>query len=216
MLLRNVPFDLQSGPPTELVIAKPVRHGGYDPEILAEYEKNFPLMITRKWTGRRVIVTTVPAHDPHFGAQIRVCADKLCLDGNRIRLERELPHIIRDLQRLNLPPDTVLIGEEVFEEPRLSQLVLHGALCWHGEWLGQTAYDEVRALLAGLDFRKLPYVRTLRLEMGPLAKAQELAIQQKWDGLVIYRHDYTPTWFLGRGQTPRPDGAYLWKPPQSR
>lgn len=211
--------------PGELRICKPVDQKSYDEETLRQIKGAY---ITRKRDGWRMIVTKDRKGRIH-----------LYTDGcNQIK-DARFAHLAEELQTLDIPPLSLMVGEahlncsgkdniggvgSIFQTRDLRQAIekqtelgkihfmLFNILILDSAVCERTfkiAYDHIQFLFQDEHYDYISPIQRICLS---LEKAQERVKRAGWEGLVIYDPDYVMR-FRTDGKSPeKVDGCFKWKP----
>jgi len=208
------------------VLSKPLQQDRYELTEIYELERQGRLIITRKRDGWK-----------NFAVYTKGLW-KLYTDGmNEIRC---LDHIKKDLMKLKVPNDTVLVGEglvdvsgddnfgkvgAIFQSDTAKALKLQSEVgfvkfmtfdivIWGGKSYLNTPYRERLANLQTLlsPKKKLQNVMPLTVLDMTFDEAQKLVREKHWEGLVLYASDFVSSYRLDGKDPKRPDGCYKWKP----
>ncbi len=213
--------------PEGFVLAKPIAQENYDESIIYELERRGRLIIERKRDGWKMFALK--------GSSRKV---RLFTDGLN-EVDSRFNHIKSELEKMNLPDDTVLVGEAVvdltstddvtkvisifhssteksiqFQKTNgMAKFMVFGGVmpCRTGVEL---SYDSVYSIISNLFKMSNTLVHVFpaqALKVG-FDEAKRMVIEMGWEGLVLYDKEYRLTYRTDGKNPTRPKGCYKWKP----
>ncbi len=223
---KRLPFPLYPLHPG-FVPPKP-KHSVDDARVLA-LQKTGRLCITRK-------------RDGYYHSIVVGKSDVKIYTRGVVDVTAQFPHIVREIRGLNLPSDTLLIGEIVCLDelrnddfPRLVRIAksdsvkavqlqeqlgfarfcAFGTLIWGGVDVSLRSHEERQGLVKNyVSTNPENFVFPVEILDCTFAEAEELVRKNKWEGLVLYDTSQ-PTAYRLDGKLnlpPRPDGCWKCKP----
>jgi len=213
--------------PKGFVLAKPKKQDQYEEEVIYKLEKEGNLIITRKRDGFKLFAVKANG------------AWTIYTDGiNEVHC---LDHVKKDLEKLKLPDQTILVGESVvdafkddIENFQLVQsimqanpknavekqkqfgfirLMLFGIVFLKGECRITGSFEEQLKLIGKvLKGKRLKYVEELTVLKMSFDEAKKKVKKEKWEGLVLFAKNFSSTYRLDGRSPSRPKGCYKWKP----
>ena len=210
--------------PKGFVLAKPIAQESYDESVIYELEPQGKLIITRKRDGWKLLA--------HFNSKGKI---HLYTDGIN-EIDSRLDHIKKELQGMEFPPNTLVVGEAIVDLSNNDDLgkvigIFHSKL--DKSLAIQKEYGKVRFMVfavisltvenssgssLGHDYRfeinkkKYKYVFNAPIILETFNRAKELVVINGWEGLVLYDTDYQLTYRTDGKAPQRPEGCYKWKP----
>lgn len=211
-----------------LVIAKPIEEA--PAATIADLEAKGTLVIERKRNGHATLAAITRCSDQPVGMYSR---------GIR-PLTKNFPHHVESLRAMDIPPDTLLQGENTLSESGVERpgaitrfagslsgraialqdeigvptFSLFNVLVYKGRPVVHLPYrdrlDIVRELCAR---RPQPFVDLVEVLDCSSLEAKAQSLRENWEGLVFYDAN-APTEFSLTGksdQPPRPYGCWKWK-----
>lgn len=210
--------------PKGFVLAKPIAQEGYDEAIIYELERQGRLRITRKRDGWKMLALV------DSKGLIRLYTDGI----NEI--DSRFDHIKKELQKLKLPSQTLVVGEAIIDINDNDDLgkvisIFHSNL--ERSLVLQKEYGKIGFMifavislnrsssgLSTLDHdysykistRKFKYIFNVTRILKTFSQSKRLVVEKDWEGLVLYDKDYQLTYRTDGKAPQRPEGCYKWKP----
>ncbi|MBI2625375.1 MAG: hypothetical protein HYW70_03535 [Candidatus Nealsonbacteria bacterium] len=212
--------------PEGFVFYKPLQREAYDESTIFELEKKRKLIITRKRDGWKLIAVKSGK------------GWKVYTDSTREVTER-LPHIKKELDNLEIPENSMLIGEgivdldgndnflgvgsvfnskpqkslEMQRQNGLVKFMVFDIAFWEGRCsLSQPYSSRLENIQRVLAKGKPGYVMPLTVVDAAFNEAKNMVRNSGWEGLVLYDKDFTASIRLDGKSPKRPEGCYKWKP----
>lgn len=215
--------------PKGLVTNKPLDQEAYDESIIYELEQQDRLMISRKRDGWKLYIVFYKGNIKMYTAGLN-------------RVDDKFPHLKEELNKLNLPSKTSLVGECHIEKNGIDdlgliqsifksstkkalaiqeqfgkvKLMLFGVLFYNDKNYNEAEYtyqyDTVKAILARA-IGKLKYIFPIEMLNVSYDEAKRMVEEKNWEGLVLYDKTYQFNFEVKANKSPkRPKGCYKWKP----
>ncbi len=215
-------------PPKGFVTNKPLDQEAYNESIIYELEKNNNLMISHKRDGWKLYIVV-------YKGQIKMYTSGL----NRV--DDKFPHLKKELEKMNLPSKTFLVGEGHIEKNGVDdlgltqsifksstekalklqeqfgkiKLMLFAVLFYDGEDKSSLVYSVQYKTVKEVIKRggKLKYIFPIEMLNVSYDETKKIVEEKGWEGLVLYAKDYQFSFELQESKRPRkPKGCYKYKP----
>ncbi len=214
--------------PKGFVLAKPIAQESYDEAVIYELERKGRLLITRKRDGWKMFAVV--------GSNNKV---RLFTDGLN-EIDSRFDHIKKELERIKLFPNTILVGEAIVDlegsddlgkiisifhsntersiqlqkANGMAMFMIFGRIWPELEGNEPSYLIARRAMLAELFSLHEPLIfvfPVLKLDIS-FDQAKKMVVEKGWEGLVLYDKDYVLTYRTDGKAPKRPEGCYKWKP----
>lgn len=218
-------MDFTGIPKPGFVLSKPIVPESYKIEVVKKLDREGRLIKTRKRDGWKMFSGI------DSKGKVRLFTDGL----NEI--DDRLAHIKREQETLGLR-NALLVGEALIDaddnddfakvggimhsgyEKALTAQICHGFIrhmLFNIVFLDGKPFDagyedvlaKIQALLAK---KRLQHTFRVPILDCPLAEAQRIVREKKWEGLVLYDKDFRITYRTDGKSPARPKGCYKWKP----
>ncbi|OGN10444.1 MAG: hypothetical protein A3J46_04940 [Candidatus Yanofskybacteria bacterium RIFCSPHIGHO2_02_FULL_41_11] len=221
--------------PKGFVLAKPIAQEGYDEKEIYELERQGRLIITRKRDGwkmlalvcsdRRVRIYTdginqIDSRLDHIKKELRsfgfppqtlFVGEAFVFDNNGNEdLGKTISFFHSKKENLHLCGGTIFFM--VFGIIDLSKNPKSYNVDWFKPIDSLSRGCQFDPLLAGTHRERTNYVFSMSFEKGTFDENKKRAIDEGWEGLVLYDKDYQLTYRTDGKAPARPKGCNKWKP----
>ena len=213
--------------PKEFVLDKPIEHVAYDIEIIYGLEKQGKLIIEMKGQGLKTFIISGPTGKISFWT-----------DGINEINPLKTARLLKEVTSLNLPPNSMLVGEAVIgglrddlgnmqsflsstdpkkiaeinsREQRLTYMIFN-IIFWDGKRI-TTPYNETyRRIEELIEGKNLQYIAPAKRLYCSIDEAMRISDKEAYEGLVFYATDYViGNRTDGKPDPKRPWGCWKWK-----
>ncbi len=213
--------------PKGFVLAKPIAQEGYDEKVIYQLDEQGRLVITRKRDGWKLLVLITST------GEIKIYTDGI----NEI--DSRLDHIKEEIKKLNLPGNTLIVGEAIIETwgmDEYTQIISFFHSNTDKAMAIQERIGKVKLMIfaiipldlesplswyttfESLDIRLgsfkpgFKYIKMVQVMNCTYNEAKSIVETHGWEGLVLYDKEYQLTYRLDGKNPKRPAGCYKWKP----